>query len=110
MKKGILILVGILGFFIESKAQELDFRVIINSDRSRFQNTDVFTQMKTSFEQFLNGRTWTSDEFRPEERIKGNLLITINQVPQRGIQCNGSGAGGPPSIWDQLRDSGAELY
>jgi len=41
--------------------------------------------MKTSFEQFLNGRTWTSDEFRPEERIKGNLLITINQVPQIGV-------------------------
>ncbi len=85
MKKGILILVGILGFFIESKAQELDFRVIINSDRSRFQGTEVFSQMKTSFEQFLNGRTWTSDEFRPEERIKGNLLITINQVPQVGV-------------------------
>jgi hypothetical protein len=41
--------------------------------------------VKTSFEQFLNGRTWTSDEFRPEERIKGNLLITINQVPQIGV-------------------------
>lgn len=40
--------------------------------------------MKSSFEQFLNGRSWTSDEFRPEERIKGNLLITINEVPQVG--------------------------
>ncbi|MDA1269563.1 MAG: DUF4835 family protein, partial [Bacteroidetes bacterium] len=59
MKKGILFLVGVIGFFVESKAQELDFRVIINSDRSRFQNTEVFSQMKTSFEQFLNGRTWT---------------------------------------------------
>jgi hypothetical protein len=66
-------------------AQELNFTVIINSDRSRFQNTDVFTQMKASFEQFLNGRSWTNDEFRPEERIKGNLLITINEVPQVGV-------------------------
>jgi hypothetical protein len=41
--------------------------------------------MKTSFEQFLNGRTWTSDEYRPEERIKGNLLITISEVPQVGV-------------------------
>jgi hypothetical protein len=41
--------------------------------------------MKTSFEQFLNGRSWTTDEFRPEERIKGNLLITINNVPQVGV-------------------------
>ena len=59
--------------------------MIINSDRSRFQNTDVFNQMKASFEQFLNGRSWTSDEFRPEERIKGNMLITINEVPQVGV-------------------------
>ena len=86
MKKGILILVGILGFLIESKAQELDFRVIINSDRSRFQNTDVFGQMKTSFEQFLNGRTWTSDEFRPENAAvqkikKAGEELTLRLVP-----------------------------
>lgn len=65
-------------------SQELNFTVIINSDRARIQNTDVFNQMKTSFEQFLNGRSWTTDELRPEERIKGNLLITINDVPQVG--------------------------
>ncbi len=65
-------------------SQELNFTVIINSDRARIQNTDVFNHMKTSFEQFLNGRSWTTDEFRPEERIKGNLLITINDVPQVG--------------------------
>ncbi|OYX10754.1 MAG: DUF4835 domain-containing protein [Algoriphagus sp. 32-45-6] len=65
-------------FFFSSvgKAQQLNFQVIINSDRSRIQNTDVFNQMKSSFEQFLNGRSWTTDEFRPEERIRGNLLIT----------------------------------
>jgi hypothetical protein len=85
MKKGVLFLLGFVGFFLEGQAQELDFRVIINSDRSRFQNTEVFNQMKTSFEQFLNGRTWTSDEYRSEERIKGNLLITINEVPQIGV-------------------------
>ena len=85
MKKGILFLIGLIGFFLEGQAQELDFRVIINSDRSRFQNTEVFNQMKTSFEQFLNGRTWTSDEYRPEERIKGNMLITISEVPQVGV-------------------------
>ena len=85
MKKGILFLIGLIGFVIQTQAQELDFRVIINSDRSRFQNTEVFNQMKTSFEQFLNGRTWTSDEYRPEERIKGNMLITISEVPQIGV-------------------------
>ena len=77
---GITILISFSGF-----AQELNFKVIINSDRSRIQNTDVFNQMKASFEQFLNGRSWTNDEYRPEERIKGNMLITINDVPQIGV-------------------------
>ncbi|WP_026945237.1 type IX secretion system protein PorD [Algoriphagus marincola] len=65
-------------------AQELNFTVTINSERSNLQNTDIFNQMKASFEQFLNGRSWTTDEFRPEERIKGNLLITINEATTVG--------------------------
>lgn len=83
MKKGILLFL----FFCLSQAllaQELDFTVIINSERARIQNTEVFSDMKTAFEQFLNERSWTNDEFRPEERIKGNLLITISDVPQVG--------------------------
>ena len=79
------LLVAVFFFAQGIQAQELNFTVIINSDRSRIQNTNVFSQMKTSFEQFLNGRSWTDDEFRPEERIKGNLLITINEVPQVGV-------------------------
>jgi hypothetical protein len=83
MKKVILFMSLVFISFL-TFAQELNFTVIINSDRSRIQNTDVFNQMKASFEQFLNGRSWTTDEFRAEERIKGNLLITINDVPQVG--------------------------
>lgn len=74
----LFLLVGII------KAQELNFTVTINSERSNLQNTDIFNQMKASFEQFLNGRSWTTDEFRPEERIKGNLLITINEATTVG--------------------------
>lgn len=66
-------------------AQELNFTVTINSDRARTQETVIFDNMKNSFEQFLNGRNWTDDEFRPAERIKGNLLITINDMPQVGM-------------------------
>ncbi|WP_186757523.1 type IX secretion system protein PorD [Echinicola salinicaeni] len=66
-------------------AQELNFTVAINSDRARTQNKDIFDQMKNSFEQFLNGRSWTNDQFTQEERIKGNILITINDMPQVGF-------------------------
>lgn len=71
--------------FQSVSAQQLNFTVTINSDRANTQERDVFNNMKTSFEQFLNGRNWIEDEFRPEERIKGNLLITINEMPSVGL-------------------------
>lgn len=66
-------------------SQELNFSVIINSERARTQETVIFENMKTSFEQFLNGRTWTGDQFQAFERIKGNVLITISEMPQMGV-------------------------
>ncbi|MEX2593700.1 MAG: DUF4835 family protein [Anditalea sp.] len=66
-------------------AQQLNFTVTINSDRANTQERDIFENMKASFEQFLNGRNWIEDEFSPEERIKGNLLITINEMPKVGL-------------------------
>ncbi len=66
-------------------SQELNFQVIINSDRARTQETRVFEDMKVNFEQFINGRTWTGDQFQPTERIKGNILITISDMPQVGF-------------------------
>lgn len=76
----------LLVFLFQSiPAQQLNFTVTINSDRANTQERDVFDNMRTSFEQFLNGRNWIEDEFRPEERIKGNLLITINDMPSAGL-------------------------
>lgn len=68
-----------------SLSQQLNFTVTINSERARTQDTDIFEQMKSAFEQFLNGRNWTDAELKPQERIKGNLLITINDMPQVGL-------------------------
>ena len=66
-------------------SQQLNFTVTINSERAKTQDTDIFEQMKSAFEQFLNARNWTDTELKPQERIKGNLLITINDMPQVGL-------------------------
>jgi hypothetical protein len=80
------ILLFIIFFFSsQSFAQELNITVIINSDRARTQETDIFEDMKINFEQFLNGRSWTTDQFQALERIKGNMLITISDMPQVGF-------------------------
>ncbi len=67
------------------QAQELNFNVIINSERARTQQKELFDDMRVNFQQFLNGRNWTSDEFIAAEQIKGNLMITINDMPQVGV-------------------------
>ncbi|RPA70278.1 DUF4835 family protein [Cyclobacteriaceae bacterium YHN15] len=84
MRNWILLL--ILFFFSgHCFAQELNITVIINSDRARTQETGVFEDMKINFEQFLNGRSWSTDQFQALERIKGNILITISDMPQVGF-------------------------
>jgi hypothetical protein len=70
---------------IQLQAQELNFNVIINSERARTQQKELFDDMRANFQQFLNGRNWTNDQFLANERIKGNLFITINDMPQVGV-------------------------
>jgi hypothetical protein len=78
-------IIGLTFLVSTSFAQQLNFTVTINSDRANTQERDVFENMKTSFEQFLNTRNWIQDEFGPQERIKGNMLITINEMPSVGV-------------------------
>jgi hypothetical protein len=85
MVKVMFILVLLLIQIGQVTAQELNFTLIINSDRARTQETAVFEDMKINFEQFLNGRTWSTDQFQAIERIKGNMLITISDMPQVGF-------------------------
>ena len=53
-----------------SSAQVLDCDVIVDASQIQTQDRRVFQDMETAFEEFLNSRDWTSDEFKPEERIK----------------------------------------
>ncbi|GHB32778.1 type IX secretion system protein PorD [Mongoliitalea lutea] len=82
--KFLRIFISLLLLSTLANAQELNFTVIINSDRARTMETNVFQDMKTNFEQFLNGRSWTTDQFSPNERIKGNMLLTIGDMTQAG--------------------------
>jgi len=59
-------------------AQELNCTVRV--DNSAISGTEQFAhipQLKPLIEEYLNNRAWTNDRFRPEERIKCNLEITM---------------------------------
>jgi hypothetical protein len=40
--------------------------------------------MENAIEQFLNGRKWTNDAYKPHEKIACNMLITITKMPAIG--------------------------
>lgn len=82
MKK-LVILFLMAGFAASS--QELNCRVIINAQQVQTTERDVFTDMETSFTQFLNTTKWTNDDYKQEEVIKCNIVITIAEMPSIGV-------------------------
>jgi hypothetical protein len=78
------ILIILLAISIQAQAQELLCSVTINSSQVQTSDRGIFKDMKTSIEQFMNTRKWTSDAFKSHEKIKCNLLITITKMPSIG--------------------------
>ena len=65
-------------------AQELNFTVSINADQVQAADRSIYPEMENAFERFLNDRAWTGDKFQNNEKIKGNLIITIQDQPSIG--------------------------
>ena len=80
MKK-LLYLIPVLFVSFSVSAQELDCTVIVNAERAQTTEKAVFQDMELAFAQFLNDQKWTDDNFAPEERIKCQLIIGINNMP-----------------------------
>ncbi|MEM9849965.1 MAG: DUF4835 family protein, partial [Bacteroidota bacterium] len=60
-------------------AQELNFQVTINTPQLQTTDPKVFEALEGQVQEFLNNTKWTNDIFDFEERIKGNLVININE-------------------------------
>lgn len=65
-------------------AQELNCTVTINATQVNTSDRGIFRDMKTSIEQFLNSRKWTSETYKSHEKINCNILITITKMPAIG--------------------------
>ncbi|MDZ7646050.1 MAG: DUF4835 family protein [Cytophagales bacterium] len=73
-------------FFVASAslAQELNFKVTINSDQIQTTDKAVFKDMERSFANFLNTRKWSNDSYKNYEKINGTLFINISEMPSIG--------------------------
>lgn len=59
------------------KAQDLNARVQILAPKIQSANKRILDVLKTAMSDFLNGRKWSNDALRPQERIDCNWVITI---------------------------------
>lgn len=74
----------LLSIQVKPVAQELDFTVSINADVVQTTERAIFDEMRTAFQRFFNDTQWGDDRFRNNEKIKGNLVLTIQDQPSIG--------------------------
>ncbi len=83
MRKLFIILLTVCS--LNAVAQELRATVTINvGPKVATTDRNVFRDMKTAFQQFLNSRKWTSDAYQQHEKINCSILININDMPAIG--------------------------
>ena len=65
--------------------QELNSKVLINTEKLQSSESLIFEEMQNSIEQFLNNKIWTEDKFESEERINCNFIINILNEPSSNL-------------------------
>lgn len=58
-------------------AQEINAKVTIQVGNLQQTDPAVFKTLETEMRDFINNRRWTDDNYKPEERIDCNILLTI---------------------------------
>lgn len=64
-----------------SHAQELNCQVEVIAPQISNIEASIFEGLEERIAEFINGRKWTSDNFRLEERIECTIQITISDAP-----------------------------
>lgn len=67
-----------------ARAQELLAEVQVTTQNVTITDPTIVTQMQNDIRTFLNSRAWTSQTYRPEERIRLRIFIGITAIPQNG--------------------------
>ncbi len=58
-------------------AQELKCQLTVNAQRITGVDPSVFQTMQTALNDFINSKSWTTDQFVPEERIECSIFMNI---------------------------------
>ncbi|GAB3856571.1 DUF4835 family protein [Hymenobacter terrigena] len=67
-----------------ARAQELLAEVRVSTENVTISDPTIVTSMQNDIRTFLNNRAWTTQTYRPEERIRLKIFIGITAIPQNG--------------------------
>ena len=88
MMRKILALLSILTLLLAAgpaaQAQELLAEVRVSTENVTISDPTLVTQMQNDIRTLLNNRAWTTQTYRPEERIRLKVFIGITAIPQNG--------------------------
>jgi hypothetical protein len=73
-----------------TKAQDVEVKVSVIHPKVQISNTQIFTSLKSSIEQFVNQRFWCNDKLTTVERFKLNFLIDITKYELNSNQFEGT--------------------
>lgn len=83
--KNLFVFIAIL-FALSTSAQELQARfTIVSTKVNSTVDRKVFQTLQSALANFLNNRKWTGDNFQPQEKIKCNFLLTIDEAKSNNV-------------------------
>jgi hypothetical protein len=81
---GFLLLVIFIFSLQIGKAQELLCKVTVNAQNIQLSDRGIFDDMARAMENFMNTRRWTNEVWQPHERIRCNMALTLESMPNIG--------------------------
>lgn len=86
MIRKLYILMVCIFTYASVSAQELNARVrVIDNQIPSTVDRKIFRTLETSLTNFLNNRKWGNDNFKPNEKINCQFLITLQEMPEPNI-------------------------
>ena len=67
-----------------SQAQEILAEVRVTTENVTIADQQLVQQMQKDIQSFINTRSFTSQTYRPEERIRMRMFVGITAIPQNG--------------------------
>lgn len=69
------------------KAQELNAKITINSDKISRSDKQIFTTLQNALTEFVNNRKWSDAAFSINERIDCTMTVIVNEINEDNFKC-----------------------